>query len=272
MKAAQPGADQSPVIANSWLRREDLDAVPMLDLERRVRRVRRRASGILALVVVLAVALAVDAHAVIRDPALAIAPAAVLLCLAALATPLMRVGLRHGGDATIDELTGMLTRNALSLRVRELTAQSRMTGDPIGIVVGDLDHFSEINETRGREIGDFVLKEVAQQLGKQLRAFDLAYRIGGEEFLILLPGSELERAATVAETLRAHVSTVRAAGGVAVTMSFGVGASQAGEVFDYQAVLAMADAALYRAKHGGRDQVCRALPSELPQLGVPAFA
>jgi len=55
-------------------------------------------------------------------------------------------------------------------------------------------------------------------------------------------------------------------------MSFGVGASQAGEVFDYQAVLAMADAALYRAKHGGRDQVCRALPSELPQLGVPAFA
>ena len=50
------------------------------------------------------------------------------------------------------------------------------------------------------------------------------------------------------------------------------GASQAGEVFDYQAVLAMADAALYRAKHGGRDQVCRALPSELPQLGVPAFA
>ena len=129
MKAAQPGADQSPVTANSWLRREDLDAVPMLDLERRVRRVRRRASGILALVVVLAVALAVDAHAVIRDPALAIAPAAVLLCLAALATPLMRVGLRHGGDDTIDELTGMLTRNALSLRVRELTAQSRMTAE-----------------------------------------------------------------------------------------------------------------------------------------------
>src|SRR5437879_6398507 len=97
MKAAQPRADQPPIAA-AWLRHEDFDAVPMLDLEQSVRRVRRRASAMLALVeVALAVAFALDARAVIHDPALAIGPLAMLLCVAVLATPLMRSGLRHGG-------------------------------------------------------------------------------------------------------------------------------------------------------------------------------
>ena len=196
-----------------------------------------------------------DAQRVIHDPVLVIAPLALLLCVAVLSTPLMRSDIQHRSDAVIDQLTGMLNRKALSTRVVELAQQSELTGESIGIIVGDLDHFKAVNDTRGHSVGDVVLKEVAYQLRKQLRAFDLAYRLGGEEFLILLPGSDLEQSAELAELLREGVAANGVAGGVAITMSFGVGASEPGEPFDYAKVFKMADAALYRAKHNGRDQV-----------------
>jgi len=104
-------------------------------------------------------------------------------------------------------------------------------------------------------VGDSVLKDVAYLLRKQLRAFDLAYRLGGEEFLILLPGSDLDRAVELAERLRERVAAEPLGGGVPVTMSFGVSGSSRGESFDYQALFAEADAALYRAKQTGRDHV-----------------
>ena len=74
------------------------------------------------------------------------------------------------------------------------------------MIVGDLDHFKMINDTHGHPVGDSVLKDVAYLLRKQLRAFDLAYRLGGEEFLILLPGSDLERTVELAERLRERVA------------------------------------------------------------------
>ena len=118
-----------------------------------------------------------------------------------------------------------------------------------------------------------MLKEVAYQMRKQLRAFDLAYRLGGEEFLILLPGSDLEQAARLAEQLRKAVASNGVAGGLDVTMSFGVGASQNGQPFDYPEVFQTADAALYRAKREGRDRVCRAdAETAPPAIGVPVFA
>ena len=101
-----------------------------------------------------------------------------------------------------------------------------------------------------------MLKDVAYVWRKQLRAFDLAYRIGGEEFLILLPGSGVRRSAELAERLHEAVAAEQLAGGVSLTMSFGVDASRRGEPFDYAAVFARADAALYEAKHGGRDRIC----------------
>jgi diguanylate cyclase (GGDEF)-like protein len=119
-------------------------------------------------------------------------------------------------------------------------------------------------------VGDAVLKDVAYLLRKQLRAFDLAYRLGGEEFLILLPGSDLARAVDLAERLRQRVSEEPLGGGVAVTMSFGVSASGRGEPFEYQDVFAEADAALYRAKRGGRDQVCMVGSPGLPALTTVA--
>jgi diguanylate cyclase (GGDEF)-like protein len=127
-------------------------------------------------------------------------------------------------------------------------------------VVGDLDEFKQINDRLGHAHGDAVLKEVAYRLRKQLRAFDLAYRVGGEEFLVLLPGANLQESATIAESLRQAICGERMIGDLRLTMSFGVGASTGDERFDYEAVFAEADNALYAAKAAGRDCVQRAIP------------
>ncbi len=101
-----------------------------------------------------------------------------------------------------------------------------------------------------------MLQDVAYLLRKQLRAFDLAYRIGGEEFLVLLPGANREQAEAMAERLRQGVQADTVGGGLRVTMSFGVSASPRDQAFDYQRVCEEADAALYEAKRQGRNRVC----------------
>jgi diguanylate cyclase (GGDEF)-like protein len=262
---ALSGGAKEPTLA--WL------AIPVITLSSRFP-MRGVVVGVFVnIVILLVVAFGVDSQAVIDNPVLVIAPLALLLCVAVLSTPLMRSDIQHRSDAVIDQLTGMLNRKALSTRVIELAQQSELTGESVGIIVGDLDHFKMVNDTRGHSVGDVVLKEVAYQLRKQLRAFDLAYRLGGEEFLILLPGSDLKQSANLAEQLREGVAANGVAGGVAITMSFGVGASEPGEPFDYPTVFKMADEALYRAKHNGRDQVCLSEPVQAPEaLGVPAFA
>ncbi len=259
--ALSGGADQPTL---SWL------AIPVITLSSRFPMRGVVAGVVVNSLILLAVAFGVDAHQVIHDPVFVIAPLALLLCVAVLSTPLMRSDIQHRSDAVIDQLTGMLNRNALSTRVAELTQQSEVTGDSVGIIIGDLDHFKEINDTRGHSVGDVVLREVAYQLRKQLRAFDLAYRLGGEEFLVLLPGSDLAQSASLAEHLREGVSEHGVAGGIDVTMSFGVGASKPGCAFDYPAVFKEADEALYRAKRNGRDQVCLSRPERA--AAVPAFA
>jgi diguanylate cyclase (GGDEF)-like protein len=205
---------------------------------------------------VLAVAFGVDTQAVLNNPVVVFVPLGLVLVIGMLSVPLMRSDIQHRSDAVIDQLTGMLNRKALSTRSEELAQQALISGDPIGMIVCDLDHFKRINDTHGHSVGDDVLQEVAYTLRKHLRAFDLAYRLGGEEFLILLPGSDLGRSVELAERLRRRVAADPYAGSVPVTMSFGVSASGQGEPFDYQEVFSEADAALYRAKRGGRNQVC----------------
>ena len=262
---ALSGGPSQPTL--SWL------AIPVITLSSRFPMRGVVVGVIVNIVILLAVAFGVDAHQIIHDPVLVIAPVALLLCVAVLSTPLMRSDIQHRSDAVIDQLTGMLNRKALSTRVAELAQQSQLTGESIGIIVGDLDHFKAINDTRGHSVGDVVLKEVAYKLRKQLRAFDLAYRLGGEEFLILLPGSDLEQSAQLAERLREAVAGNDVAGGVDITMSFGVGASHNGEPFDYAEVFKMADAALYRAKRSGRDRVCLSeAETATAAVGVPIFA
>jgi diguanylate cyclase (GGDEF)-like protein len=248
------------VAALSWL------AIPVITLSSRFSLRGVLAGVAIASTLVLAVAFGVDAHAVTHNPELVIAPLALILCVAVLSTPLMRSDIQHRSDAVIDQLTGMLNRKALAVRVHELTQQSQITGEPVGVIVADLDHFKSINDTRGHTAGDAVLKEVAYLLRKQLRAFDLAYRLGGEEFLILVPGSDLEHTAGLAERLREGVHAGAAIGGVSVTLSLGVAASEHDEPFDYPSVFAKADAALYRAKRGGRNQVCLDEPTSVPAL------
>jgi diguanylate cyclase (GGDEF)-like protein len=261
---ALSGGARQPTL--SWM------AIPVITLSSRFPMRGVVAGVIVNITILLAVAFGVNAHEVIDNPVLVIAPVALLLSVAVLSTPLMRSDIQHRSDAVIDQLTGMLNRKALSTRVLELNQQSALTGESVGIIIGDLDHFKDINDTRGHTVGDVVLKDVAYRMRKQLRAFDLAYRLGGEEFLILLPGSNLAQSAQLAEQLRSGIAQSSVAGGVGVTMSFGVGASRNGEPFDYGKVFKMADAALYRAKGNGRDQVCLSEPLATPLRGVPAVA
>ena len=91
----------------------------------------------------------------------------------------------------------MLNRNALRTRVDELAHQAKIINQPIGIIVGDVDHFKRVNDIHGHAAGDAVLRDVAYALRKQLRAFELVYRLGGEEFLVLLPEPTPERLRTL---------------------------------------------------------------------------
>jgi diguanylate cyclase (GGDEF)-like protein len=218
----------------------------------------------IAIACLFAVAFGTDAGAVIDQPPLVIAPFALILATAALSTALMRSDVQHRGEAVIDPLTGMLNRNALANRVSELAQQSEVTGERVGVIVGDLDHFKRINDSHGHAAGDAVLTDIAYMLRKQLRAFDLAYRIGGEEFLVLVPGSDLQESKRLAELLRRTVAACSFGDGARLTMSLGVSTSRPGEPFDYERVFASADEALYEAKSLGRNRVCAAELGERP--------
>ena len=211
----------------------------------------------IAIALLLAVELGVDAQAVIANPPLLIAPIALIVCVAMFQIVLMRSEMRLRGEVVIDPLTGMLNRKALVRRVEELEQQSEVVRQPVSLIVGDIDHFKRINDSYGHAAGDSLLTDISYRLRKTLRAFDLCYRTGGEEFLVLLPGAGLEQATGLAEELRLGVAAVES-GGRRVTMSFGVATSAAGLPFSYETVFARADSALYEAKRLGRDRVCPA--------------
>jgi diguanylate cyclase (GGDEF)-like protein len=161
--------------------------------------------------------------------------------------------IQHRDEALIDPLTGMLNRHALEGRIKELAEQARLARQPIALIMGDVDHFKAINDEHGHEAGDAVLQAVGARIRSHLRAYDLAYRLGGEEFLIVLPGSDLAGARLVAERLReaiAHDSALA----LPFTMSFGVAASTAAG-FDFRTLLRETDGALYAAKAAGRNRV-----------------
>jgi diguanylate cyclase (GGDEF)-like protein len=165
----------------------------------------------------------------------------------------MRSDLDHRSEAVIDPLTSMLNRNALSTRLEELTQQAKINQQPVAMIVADLDGFKAINDKHGHSVGDAVLRDLAYRMRAELRAYDLAYRLGGEEFLILLPGGTVDNAAEIAERLRAVVESSEICG-LSLTMSVGVAASSPGP-FDYGAVFKAADQALYTAKAEGRNCV-----------------
>lgn len=155
----------------------------------------------------------------------------------------------------IDPLTGSLNRRGLDQRY---PADHVADADAAPLVVAmlDLDHFKLVNDRYGHAVGDLVLRHVTAVIGQVLRADDALVRYGGEEFLLLLPGIERERGARIAERVRAAVAAAPVAvpgGQLTSTVSIGVAELRPGEARDE--VIARADAALYRAKAGGRDRV-----------------
>ncbi len=255
-----------PTVATmSWL------AIPVVTLASRFSDRGIAAGIVIAIGLLLAIAFGVDAQAVINDPPLIVAPATLIIAVAMFSVALMQSDVEHRSRAVVDELTGMLNRAALAGRVEELEQQARITGLSVGVVVADIDHFKAINDTHGHTTGDAVLQDVAYLMRKQLRAFDLAYRLGGEEFLVLLPGSDREQAGMVAELLRQSIEAEPLGGGIDVTISCGVAASELGSQFVYEAVFGQADAALYEAKRSGRNRVCKAeLPEPTASSAQPA--
>jgi len=189
-----------------------------------------------------------------------------LLALAALpVVTLLQRSLRHVQlvtDSRADSKTGLL--NAATWE-REATAEvgrAMRTRTPLAVAILDLDRFKVINDTYGHLVGDQVLKEIAHTLDSLLRDYDRAGRFGGEEFSLLLPQTRAVDAFRIAERVRANIAGLSiivpgATGGerVHVTVSIGVAALDSGSKREYAELMAAADAALYRAKSDGRDQV-----------------
>ncbi len=160
--------------------------------------------------------------------------------------------------ATVDPLTGVATRQAILDRVDVELARATRYRHPLSVILLDLDHFKRLNDSHGHLAGDEVLRHVGALLAANVRATDVAGRYGGEEFLIVVPETDADAAASVAEKLRRIIGStpVRLADGesVSVTLSAGV-AGGLGEVLRPDVLVRDADAAMYSAKALGRDQV-----------------
>jgi diguanylate cyclase (GGDEF)-like protein len=201
--------------------------------------------------------MALDPQAVLDRPDHLIFPIALVIATAIFSGATQASDREHRREAVLDPLTGLLNRAALLARFDELE-QLAGHGEhaSLGMLVADLDHFKRVNDEHGHPAGDAVLQDIAYALRKALRAFDLVYRIGGEEFVVLLPGADLERTLEVGERLRAAVAEHRT-GDIAVTMSLGAASARGGAV-RFAELYSAADAALYEAKRSGRDRVCPA--------------
>ncbi len=158
--------------------------------------------------------------------------------------------------ATTDKLTGLLNRQALDALFPQAVNLSRRIGSPLSVIIGDIDHFKDVNDCRGHLVGDAVLRRVAAILRESLRASDTVCRWGGEEFLMILRDCDEDAGMGLAEKLRRAVEADAkllelTPGGV--TASFGVGMLNAEE--SGESLVARADKALYAAKMCGRNQV-----------------
>ena len=164
--------------------------------------------------------------------------------------------------AEVDPLTGIANRRVfLRDGERDLPRAHRL-GISMAVVAVDIDRFKQVNDTYGHAIGDVVLRTVAERLRQAIRDIDVLARTGGEEFALILPGTDARAAVIATERIRAHLNEApiaTARGALRVTASFGVALAHTTE--DLAAVLVRADEALYLAKSTGRDRVVLAVPT-----------
>jgi diguanylate cyclase (GGDEF)-like protein len=178
---------------------------------------------------------------------------------------LLQRSLRHVQlltESRNDSKTGLLNAATWEREAAGEVIRAVRTKSPLAIAILDIDKFKVVNDTYGHLAGDQVLKEIANTLNSMLRDYDLAGRLGGEEFTLLLPQTRAVDAFRIAERVRANIAGLSiiapgSSGGerVQVSVSIGVAALDAGSRRELAELMAAADAALYRAKAGGRDQV-----------------
>lgn len=180
--------------------------------------------------------------------------ASLFVCLGLLLTVSERLRAQFEYLAQRDDLTGILSRRAV-LHAGSNALRNRRGGQPLSLLLMDIDHFKRINDQHGHLVGDRVLAHFAQIVGRALRHTDHLGRFGGEEFVVLLPHTGMETALVMAERVRQAVEQQSAvAGQPACTASLGLASIEAGEA-TLDELLARADSALYRAKAEGRNRV-----------------
>lgn len=161
--------------------------------------------------------------------------------------------------AVTDSLTGLYNRRYMETHLNHLVEHSISRGKPLSVLAIDVDFFKSINDTHGHDVGDKVLQELALRMRDSVRNIDMACRVGGEEFTVVLPTTNIETAKKIAERVRNSVSSSpfsigAGSGTVNVTVSIGV-AALAGPRDTFEEFLKRADQALYAAKRGGRNRV-----------------
>ena len=160
----------------------------------------------------------------------------------------------------IDGLTEVANRRALEEKLGEMWAHSQRMHEPLSLVMCDIDKFKSVNDQYGHQVGDIVLRDFAGLLKEAVREVDRVGRYGGEEFLLLLPGTAPESAVTFAERLRQTVKEHKFSfdkGTLSRSMSCGVAGWPHPEIRNQDALVKAADDALYVAKESGRDKVVR---------------
>lgn len=161
--------------------------------------------------------------------------------------------------AITDQLTGLHNRRYMARHLDNLISSSKRSGKPLSFVIMDIDFFKSINDSYGHDVGDEVLKEFASRIAANVRGIDLACRYGGEEFVVVMPDTDVAAAFNVAERLRHEVEVTpiaisRDPGKLRVTVSMGIAKSEGAED-TAEGLLYRADQALYRAKRTGRNRV-----------------
>ncbi|HMN39162.1 MAG TPA: PleD family two-component system response regulator [Hyphomicrobium sp.] len=171
--------------------------------------------------------------------------------------------LRHRLEETVeqsitDALTGLHNRRYMESHLKTLVTDSLRTGRALSMLIADIDHFKQVNDTHGHDAGDTVLREFAVRLKRNTRGIDLACRLGGEEFVIIMPDTDIARAYQVGERLRAYVAAenfaIAPGRAIRVTTSVGIATLERGDDTP-ETIYKRADNALYAAKRRGRNRV-----------------